>query len=345
MAAVPKQMRAVQIKGGKGPSSSLYIAPDVAVPEAGADDVLVKVAVFGLNRMDLLQREGAYPVPPGASPIMGVEFSGHVVASPGGHFTPGDAVFGLATGGAYAEYITCPARMVLAKPDALSHEQAAAIPENFLTAYQALHRLAEMREGETVLVHAGASGVGLAAIQLARLLGAKRIFVTAGSADKCAFCEKLGADAAINYKETDWAAELAKQTDGRGVDVIMDFIGAGYFNQNLASLARDGRLVLQGMMGGTQVKDVNIGQLLLKRLRVEGSTLRSRDIEYQSSLVQDFVHSGNLDRLAEGVGREKTDDDVHHIVIHKVFSWNDIKGAHDEMAANKNTGKIVVTVD
>ncbi|PWN86800.1 NADPH2:quinone reductase, partial [Acaromyces ingoldii] len=340
----PSGMRAVRIRGGKGPSSSLYISSDEAVPQPSADEVLVKIASFGVNRMDLLQREGEYPLPPGTSPIMGVEFSGHVVSSPGSHFQRGEAVFGLVTGGAYAQYLTCPAHMVLAKPEKLSLAQAAAIPENCLTAYQALKLLAAISEGDSILVHAGASGVGLAAIQLVRLLGAAKVYVTAGSAEKCALCERLGADLAINYKEVDWAEELAKRTGGRGVDVIVEFIGAGYFKQNLASLSRDGTLVLLGIMGGTEVQDVDIGLILYKRLRIQGSTLRSRSLAYQSSLVQDFLASGTPDRLVEGLDPQ-SDSAGQQILIHKIYSWHDIQAAHDEMEANKNVGKIVVRVD
>lgn len=354
MTSVPKTMRAIQVKGGKGPAANLFLDEQTPVPsiEAGvpsdpaAQLVLVKVRAFGLNRMDILQREGMYPLPPGASPILGVEFSGNVVdAGRCKEWKVGDEVFGLATGGAYAEYIAVPSKMVLHKPRELSWEQAAAIPENFLTAFQALTLLSSLQKGEDVLIHAGASGVGLAAIQLARAIGARNVYVTAGSEDKIKFCESVGATKGINYKACDWAQELAKLTDKAGVNVIMDFIGAPYFSSNLQSLQRDGRLVLQGAMGGTKCKELDMGALIFKRLKVEGSTLRSRSLAYQSNLVQDFVRANGLQRIIDGINSETSQEQGHHLAIHRVFAWTDIQAAHQEMEANKNTGKIVVTID
>lgn len=194
--------------------------------------------------------------------------------------------------------------------------------------------MSSLQKGEDVLVHAGASGVGLAAIQIAKTIGARNVYVTAGSEDKIRFCESVGATRGINYKACDWASEvcgalpfviatekipqLEKITGGAGVNVIMDFIGAPYFSSNLRSLQRDGRLVLQGFMGGSKCKDLDIGALLFKRLKVEGSTLRSRSLAYQSELVQSFVNSGYLDQLVDGVLNEKKDDKGHHLAIHKV---------------------------
>lgn len=342
-------MRAVLIKDGTGPSDALYIG-ERPVPELKDDQVLVKVKAFGLNRMDLLQREGHYPLPPGTTDILGVEFSGTVVGSKNSKkdWKVGQEVFGLAIGGAYAEYIAVPSSMVLDKPSELDWVQAAAIPENFLTAFQALRFLSDFKQGEDVLVHAGASGVGLAAIQLARAFGANKIYTTAGTDEKVKFCEQMGANKGFNYKAVDWAEELAKQTGAKpgagSVDVIMDFVGAPYFASNLASLKRDGRLVLQGFMGGSKVKDLNIGPLLFKRLKIEGSTLRSRSLEYQGDLVQGFVKERGLERLISG-SSGGNQEGHHKLVIHKVYKWQDIKDAHDEMAANKNIGKIVVTID
>jgi putative PIG3 family NAD(P)H quinone oxidoreductase len=322
MSSIPPSMRAVQIKDGKGPSSNLFIDAQTPVPQLDGpeerQEILVKVVAFGLNRMDLLQREGMYPLPPGASPILGVEFSGTVVDAGKSSFKRDQEVFGLATGGAYAEYIKVPARMVLPKPKELSWEQAAAIPENFLTAFQALTLLSNLQKGEDVLVHAGASGVGLAAIQIAKSIGANKVYVTAGSEEKIKFCESIGAEKGINYKSSDWAEELSKLTDGKGVNVIMDFVGAPYLEKNLSSLARDGRLVLQGFMGGMSLKEFNMGPLLFKRLKVEGSTLRSRDLKYQSDLVQSFLKAGFLDSIVGGIKKESKEDKGHHLVIHKV---------------------------
>ncbi|SJX60161.1 related to NADPH quinone oxidoreductase homolog PIG3 [Sporisorium reilianum f. sp. reilianum] len=343
---VPSQMKAILVKDGKGPSDNLYLG-EAPVPELADDEVLVKIKAFGLNRMDILQREGQYPLPPHAPQIMGVEFSGHIVATKNlkdAEWKVGQEVFGLAVGGAYAEYIKVPARMILEKPSELDWVQAAAIPENYFTAFQALRTICELKPGENVLIHAGASGVGLAAIQLARAFGAGKIYITAGSDEKIAFCESLGADKGFNYKAGDWAAELATHTGAQGpagsVDVIVDFVGAPYWNGNLHSLRRDGRMVMLAFMGGAKVKESVIAQLLYKRLRIEGSTLRSRSVEYQSDLVQGFVREKGLERLISGAHKEGD-----KLVIHKVYSWTEIKQAHDEMEANKNIGKIIITVD
>ncbi|KOS13194.1 quinone oxidoreductase [Malassezia pachydermatis] len=346
---LPTSMRAVIVDQGKGPSSALRLG-EVPTPvlqvENEPPSIIVKVRAFGLNRMDLYQREGKYPVPPGISEILGVEFSGEVAGVGQGvsGFQPGDSVLGLAQGGAYAEYIKVPASMTLQKSPKLSWEQAAAIPEAFLTAYQALELLTSQKPGDNVLIHAGASGVGLAAIQLARLRGARTIYVTAGSQEKIDVCKSLGATEGFNYKESDWAAELHKATNGQGVDVILDFVGASYFANNLKSLRRDGRMSVQAFLGGSTLpQGTNLAPLLAKRLRIEGSTLRSRSVEYQTKLVQGFLQSGGLEALERGADGTKNDKALQ-LIIHKAFDWHDIKQAHDEMEANKNIGKMVVTI-
>lgn len=335
-------MKAILIKDGKGPSSNLYI-DEHAVPSPSDGEVLVKVKAFGVNRMDSMQRVGKYPLPPSApKDIMGVEFSGSIATSNSSKFKEGDEVFGLVTGGAYAEYVKAPADMVLRKPATLSHEQAAAVPEVWLTAFQALRVITNVQKGEDVLIHAGASGVGLAAIQLAKRFGAKGIYVTAGSEEKIAACKRLGATDGFNYKAGSWAEGLEKVTGGEGVNVIMDFIGAPYIDDNIKSLKRDGRLVFLAFMGGAKVDNFDLAQLLFKRLRLEGTTLRSRSLEYQSQLVQGFLETGMLEEIA----REEREggEDAHPIHIHEVLEWGKIKEAHDLMEANKNTGKIVMVI-
>ncbi|KAG7288561.1 hypothetical protein NEMBOFW57_004914 [Staphylotrichum longicolle] len=313
---------------------------------------LVKVRAFGLNRMDLIQREGNYPLPPQAPSTLGVEFSG-TISSLGGpsssssssstsssSFKEGDAVFGLAYGGAYAEYICVSLKMLLHKPAHLSFEQAAGIPETWITATQALHFVLGFDAGsgddnkKSILWHAGASGVSIAGIQLARLAGAGQIFATAGTADKCAFIEReLGATGAVNYKEEDWVAEVLKRTDGKGVDYVVDFIGGDYFQKNLDVVARDGRICMLGLMGGAVAGDVNIGKLLYKRVRVEGSTLRSRDEEYQGRL---------RDRLEEYL--PKFESGELKVLIDTVLPWEEIVQAHKLLEANKTMGKIICTI-
>ena len=297
----------------------------------------MKIKAFGLNRMDLIQREGHYPLPPQAPLTLGVEFSGIIESLGGGDhgaFKQGDAVFGLAYGGAYAEYIAVSTKMLLHKPDELSWEQAAGIPETWITATQALHFVGQFSKGQSVLWHAGASGVSIAGIQLSKKAGASAVFATAGSFEKTEFITKeLGADAAFNYKREDWAQEIIDRTEGKGVNMIIDFIGANYVQNNLKSIARDGHMVSLGMMSGSVLNGVDVGQIVYKRVRWEGSTLRSRDEIYQGKL---------RDKLEEYVplfvkGELK-------IFIDKVFKMEEIQEAHKLMEANTTTGKIICTV-
>lgn len=330
-------MKAVDVKGGKGPASALFINAATPKPTPKAGEVLVRVKAFGLNRMDLLQREGHYPLPPQAPTTLGVEFSGVVAGigpSPSFDLREGDAVFGLAYGGAYAEYISVDARLLLHKPDFLSFEQAAGIPETFITATQALHLVGEFTAGKSVLWHAGASGVSIAGIQLSRDAGASAVYATAGSDDKCRFVEaELGATKAFNYKMDDWARGILEATGGKGVDLIVDFVGASYFQQNLAVAARDARWVMLGLLGGSKLEGVDIGMLLFKRLRLEGSTLRSRDLDYQGRL---------RDKLAEYI--PDFESGKLNVKIDSVFPMEDIVKAHELLEKNVTTGKIICTV-
>ncbi|KAJ9156251.1 Zinc-binding dehydrogenase [Pleurostoma richardsiae] len=335
---MPEYMRAVDIKGGKGHADALFINDKVEKPTAKDGQAIVKIKAFGINRMDTIQREGHYPVPPQAPSTLGVEFSGTIESLGGGDprgFSVGDAVFGLAYGGAYAEYIAITTKMLLHKPDGLSWEQAAGIPETWITATQALHFVGDFAPGKTVLWHAGASGVSIAGIQLSKDAGASAIYATAGSQDKIDFIVgELGATAAFNYKTQDWAAEILKATGGKGVDLIVDYIGANYVQKNLDVSARDGRIVQLGAMSGPVLQNVNIGQLLYKRIRWEGSTLRSRDEDYQSRLrdkleeyVPDFL-SGKL-----------------KVIVDKVLPWEEVQEAHRLMESNALKGKIICTID
>jgi NADPH:quinone reductase-like Zn-dependent oxidoreductase len=298
--------------------------------------------------MDLIQREGHYPLPPQAPTTLGVEFSGTIVSfgpdttppSPQrSKFTTNSPVFGLAPGGAYAEYICCSLATLLPKPPHLSFEQAAAIPETWSTAAQALHLVLELRAGQSVLWHAGASGVSIAGIQLSRLAGAAAVFATAGTREKCAFVEgELGATKAVNYKEAavregGWVAEVMKETGGRGVDLVVDFVGGSYFQGNLDVVAREGRICMRGLMGGAVAEKVNVGQLLYKRVRVEGSTLRSRDEEYQGRLRE---------KLEEYL--PKFESGEWTVVIDTVLPWVDIVKAHQLLEENKTMGKIICTI-
>lgn len=323
-------MKAVLFDEGGGPQS-LYIG-QWETPHPADDEILVKVAATALNRADLLQREGKYPPPKGASPILGLEMSGKVVACGDkvSRWHIGDQVFGLLPGGGYAEYAVIHEDMAMAVPSNLSLIEATAIPEVFLTAFQALRWLARMQASEKVLIHAGGSGVGTAAIQLAREMGAADISITA-SAAKHALCQELGASLTIDYREQDFE-EIIRERGG--VDVIIDFIAAPYFQKNINCLQKDGRLVLLALLGGTKVEGFNLLKLLSKRLQVTASTLRSRDREYQSRLTGDFAEFG-LPLLANG--RLKP-------VIDKVYPWGEVVQAHQRMESNQNAGKIVLSI-
>ncbi|KAL7340313.1 hypothetical protein BJY59DRAFT_650236 [Rhodotorula toruloides] len=334
-------MRAVLIKNGKSDSAQdLYIGEaERPTLKQGDDRIIVKIKAFGANRMDIMQRRGMYPLPPGASTILGVEFSGTVEEPGSSDFKKDEAVFGLATGGAYAEYISVPAGMCTRKPDHVSWEQAAAVPENWLTAWQALFVISEMKEGAKVLIHAGASGVGLAAIQLAKSFGAGLVIATAGTDEKVSFVEQHGAKG-VNYKTQDFPTEVLKLTQDSGVDVLVDFIGASYWEKNLKSLARDGRMVMLGLMGGAKTEGpTDLSQILYKRVRIEGTTLRSRSLEYQTNLLQEFSKKA-LDK----VFARCNGDDGLDLVIHKVYDWKDVAAAHEEMEQAKNIGKIILTI-
>jgi putative PIG3 family NAD(P)H quinone oxidoreductase len=331
-------MRAVDVKGGAGPISSLFINSDIPKPVPKNSQALVKIKAFGLNRMDLMQREGGYPLPPQAGPIMGVEFSGTIESfgcDPEHGFNVGDEVFGLAYGGAYAEYIAVSTHMLVHKPKELSWVEAAGIPETWITATQALYMVGEFKPGMSVLWHAGASSVSIAGIQLSKADNASAVYVTASSQSKIDFCKSLGATEGFSYKDGDWAQALLKYTDGKGADLIVDFVGASYFDQNLEAAARDGHIVNLGGLGGVVVqKPVDIGRFLRKRLRFEGSSLRSRDETYQGKL-RDMLVEHALPRFIDG--RFK-------VIVEKVFKMEEIQDAHTLLASNQTMGKLICTV-
>ncbi len=306
------------------------------IPEPTEDELLVQVKATALNRADIMQRMGHYPPPEGASQILGLEMAGVVVKvgrnCSGWH--KGDRVFALLPGGGYAGYVTVPARMAMPIPGSMSFEEAAAVPEAFFTAYQALFWLGGLRSTERVLIHAGASGVGSAAIQLAKFAGAESI-ITAGSAKKLDFCRRLGAKVAINYRDGDFAASVLNATDGDGVNLVIDFIGAPYWNQNLNCLMQDGRMVMLAMMGGAKVDQLNLRTILFKRIRISGSTLRSRDLEYKCRLTNEFTRK-ILPAFADGRFQAQVDS---------TFALEDVAEAHQRMEANENMGKIVLTMD
>ncbi|KAJ3766953.1 hypothetical protein FB446DRAFT_756486 [Lentinula raphanica] len=335
-------MLAILVTDGKGPIENLHLG-EFPEPELKYGQVMVKIKAFGLNRMDILQRKGNYPVPPGASEVLGVEFSGTVSELGEGitKFKVNDEVFGIAGGGAYAQYIAVYETHLLPKPSHLSWTDAASIPEVFLTAYQALVVYGEMKEGENVLVHASASGVGIAAVQLARVRGAKAVISTASTKEKLDWLVNIpnGATNVVNYKTQDFAQEVKKITGNKGVDVIIDFVGQSHWNKNIESMAMDGRMTMLALLSGNKVSEFELSALLYKRLRIQGSTLRSRTVDYQADLIKRFTNDVlGLISGQDGEGPIKT-------YVHKVYSWKQIQDAHRDMEGNQTIGKLVAVVD
>jgi tumor protein p53-inducible protein 3 len=321
-------MKAIKLQGFGGTEQLKLEETDK--PKIKADEILVAVKASAINRADIEKRKGNYPSAD-FDPVLGLEIAGVVeeAGSEASGWLKGDRVFGLIPSGGYAEYAVINSKLAMSIPDELTYEQAAAVPEVFLTAYQTLHWLGELKQGETVLIHAGASGVGTAAIQLAKQAGAT-VAVTAGSQEKLNFCKDLGADITINYKEEDFAEKLADT----GADVILDFVGAPYWDQNIKTLKTDGRMVLIGFLGGTDLENVSIMPLLAKRLHVKGTLLSTRTIDYKARLTADLID--NVLPLFE--------TDSIKPIVDKVFSIEQVADAHDYMESNKNTGKIVLHV-
>jgi putative PIG3 family NAD(P)H quinone oxidoreductase len=307
---------------------------DVPAPALGPGELRLRVAATAVNRADLLQRQGLYPPPPGASPILGLECAGEVIELGEGvrGWRVGARAMALLAGGGYAEEVVVPAPCAMPVPERLSFEEAAAVPEVFLTVHLNVLQLGALARGGSVLVHGGGSGIGTASIQLARAAGAK-IFVTAGSDEKCQACRDLGADAAWNYRTQDFAREAKAATGGRGVDVVLDSIGGPYLAKNLASLAMGGRLVIIGLMGGAKA-EIPLGELLVKRLQVIGSTLRARPVSEKGALVSDFL---------ERFGASLEDGSVRP-TVDRVLPLAAAAEAHRVMKASEHVGKIVLRV-
>ena len=327
-------MRAICYREG-GDASELYFC-ERPMPVPGPQEIRIWVYATALNRADILQRRGKYPPPPGASPILGLEVAGVVdaVGEQVRRWRRGDRVMALLDGGGYATYAIAHEGLAMPIPERLSFEEAAAIPEAFLTAYQALFWLAQFETNTYVLIHAGASGVGTAAIQLVTLHGGKPI-VTAGSAEKIAFCKSLGAVAGFNYREGPFAPGVAKVTGNQGVRVVIDFVGAPYWEQNLQVLAPDGYIVLLATLGGAKIQTCDLRKLFQKWAHVAASTLRNRPLDYKVKLVHAFERDV-LPFFEAGKLRP---------VIYRVVSWQEVSKAHQWMEHNQNIGKIVLRVD
>ena len=306
---------------------------DIDIPKLKEGELLIKVHSAAVNRTDIITREGKVGYL--ENPILGVEISG-VVAEINGKssFSVGDRVMGLVNGGGYAEFAVMPSDRAIKVPDSLSFDEAAAIPEVFLTAYQTLFWLGKLKKNETVLIHAGASGVGTAAIQLAKHISDAKVIVTAGSKRKLDFCRELGADVLINYKEQSFDEEVLKATNGEGVDLILDFVGADYWNKNLASIKKEGRWVLIGILGGAEVKKVNLLSIMSKCIQLTGTLLTPRSNEYKALLTKEF--SENIIPYFENKKIKP--------IIDTKFSLEDIGKAHLYMEGNHNIGKIIISV-
>ena len=329
--ALPQTMTVIEItKPG---------APDVLkpgtrpVPKPGPGEVLIEVAAAGVNRPDVMQRMGHYPPPPGASDIPGLEVAGKIVAlgdSVQG-LKLGDAVTALVAGGGYAQYCAAPEPQCLPVPAGFSMEEAAALPETFFTVWHNLFERGRLKRGETVLIHGGSSGIGTAAIQLAREFGAKAIFATAGSAEKCRACEKLGATRGINYRDEDWAAIVKAATNNRGVDVVLDMVAGDYAQRNLDLLAMEGRLVIIAFLHGIKA-EINFAGVLQRRLTITGSGLRPRPVAEKGAIAAGLrEHVWPL--LDAGKVRP---------VIDRVFPLDHAADAHARMESSAHIGKIVL---
>ena len=325
-------MKAIMRTGDGGPEV-LQLA-DVPSPEPTETQLLVDVKATALNRADLLQRRGTYPPPPGESEILGLEIAGTVsaIGSQVEGFSENDNVFGLVAGGGYAEQTVLDYRMAMVIPDGWRFEEAAAIPEVFFTANENIFTLGRLTAGETILIHAGGSGVGTAGIQIAKHAGA-RVFATTGTPEKIENCITLGATAAINYKQSDFVAEIERLTDGEGVDVVLDFIGAPYLNRNLQILKVKGRLLQVGLMGGSTT-EIDLGVIMRRRLQVIGSVMRPQSLDEKIAITQRFVERW-LPELKNGTLRP---------VIDKVFPLAQACQAHEYMEDNRNFGKIILKI-
>ena len=323
-------MKAVTRTGDGGPE--VLLLDDVPPPQPTETQLLVNVRATSLNRADLIQRRGGYPPPQGESEILGLEIAGTVLGlgTEVNRFNKGDRVFGLVGGGGYAEQAVIDYRMAMLIPNGWSFEEAAAVPEVFFTANENIFTLGRLSAGETILIHAGGSGVGTAGIQIANHAGA-RVFVTAGTDDKIANCKSLGATEGINYKQSDFVDEIERLTDGEGVDVVLDFIGAPYLQRNLQILRTKGRLLQVGLMGGSDA-EMDLGIVMRKRLQIIGSVMRPQSLEEKIAITQRFVKRW-LPELKEGKLRP---------IIDSVYPLARARQAHEYMEANRNFGKIIL---
>jgi len=327
---IPQSMNYIQIeKHGDPGVLKLHSMP---VPEPGPGEVLIKVAAAGVNRPDVMQRKGLYPPPPGATDVPGLEVSGTVVSVGQNVSKPpiNSEVCALVTCGGYAEYCLAAASICLPVPEKISLVNAAGIPETFFTVWTNVFKRGQLKAGESLLVHGGSSGIGTTAIQLGKAFGAT-VYTTAGTSDKCEFCNNLGADAAINYREQDFSEEIKRLTEGKGVNVILDMVGGPYFPKNIRLLADEGRLVQIALMQGSKA-EVDFRSLLLKRVTLTGSTLRPRSVEEKTKIAQ-ALQKNVWPLLESGAIRP---------IIHQTFPLKQASEAHRLMESSAHIGKILL---
>ncbi len=328
---VPTEMRYIAHTSG-GPETMQLATGPVPVPAAG--EVLVRVQAAGVNRPDVQQRLGAYPPPPGASPVLGLEVAGEVAAVGGdAGWTVGDKVCALVNGGGYAEYCTAPGTQCLPWPQGYDAVRAGAVPENYFTVWANLFGHGRLAPGESALIHGGTSGIGVTAIQLAHEFGS-RVYATAGSAEKCDACVRLGADAAINYKAADFAVSIKEFTAGAGVNVVLDMVGGPYAARNLRCLAMDGRLVLIAFLGGSKVEEMDLLPVMMRRLTVTGSTMRPRTAAQKGEIAA-ALREKVWPVLAAGRCGS---------LVHEVFPLERAADAHRLMESSAHIGKIMLRV-
>ena len=330
---VPDHMQFIDMTGYGGPEVLTLV--EGPVPRPGTGEVLIRVAAAGMNRGDILQRTGNYPPPPGASPVLGLEVSGTIAAvgENVGDLREGQEVCALVTGGGYAEYCAVPAPQCLSVPRGLGLIEAAALPESFLTVWTNVFERGRLIPGESFLVHGGSSGIGTTAIQLARAFGA-RVFATAGSVDKCAVCQQLGAERAINYRREDFVSVVKEATGGSGVDVILDMIGGSYAERNQQALAVEGRLVQIGIMEGSKIT-LDLLQMMMRRQTITGSTLRARSVADKAAIA----------RLVQEKAWPLIEAGSIRTVIDRTFPLAEVAAAHRLMESSQHIGKILLTVE
>lgn len=330
--SLPPEMTVIEIAAPGGPEQ--LVAARRPMPHPGEGEVLVRVAAAGVNRPDVMQREGRYPPPPGASDIPGLEIAGEVVelGPDVSGLAEGDRVTALLAGGGYATYAVAAAPLCLPVPNSLTMVEAAAVPETFFTVWTNLFDRGGLKAGETVLVHGGTSGIGTTAIQLAAAWGA-RVFATAGGEAKARACERFGAVRGIDYRTEDFVPVIRQETAGRGVDLILDLVGASYLARNFDAAATEGRLVVISLLGGART-EINLNTILSKRLTLTGSTLRSRSVP-QKAAVAEAVRRNVWPLLSQGRVRP---------IIHATFPLAEASEAHRLMETSTHIGKIVLTV-